>query len=75
MRMSRRSNGVNMSEGQTDRARHCRAKAESVYKGRPALIDVARVREMKAQGMGATAIAKVLSVHRASVHRLLEHRP
>jgi hypothetical protein len=36
-------------------------------KGRPASIDVTRVREMKARGMGATAIAKALSIHRASV--------
>jgi DNA invertase Pin-like site-specific DNA recombinase len=43
-----------------------------VYKGRPASIEVARVREMKAQGMGATEIAKTLGIHRASVYRLLE---
>jgi DNA invertase Pin-like site-specific DNA recombinase len=49
-----------------------KAKAEGVYKGRPASIDVAHVREMKAQGMGATAIAKALRIHRASVYRLLE---
>jgi DNA invertase Pin-like site-specific DNA recombinase len=49
-----------------------KAKAEGVYKGRPASIDVAQVRAMKAQGMGATAIAKALSIHRASVYRLLE---
>jgi DNA invertase Pin-like site-specific DNA recombinase len=49
-----------------------KAKAEGVYKGRPASIDVAKVREMKAHGMGATAIAKALSIHRASVYRLLE---
>jgi DNA invertase Pin-like site-specific DNA recombinase len=33
---------------------------------------VAQVREMKAQGMGATAIAEALSIHRASVYRVLE---
>jgi DNA invertase Pin-like site-specific DNA recombinase len=52
-----------------------KAKAEGVYKGRPASIDVAQVREMKEQGMGATAIAKALSIHRASVYRLLEEGP
>jgi DNA invertase Pin-like site-specific DNA recombinase len=52
-----------------------KAKAEGVYKGRAASIDVARIREMKAQGMGATAIAKSLSIHRASVYRLLEEGP
>ncbi len=34
-----------------------RAKAEGVYKGRPASIDAVKVRAMKAQGMGATEIA------------------
>jgi hypothetical protein len=33
---------------------------------------VARISEMKVQGMGATAIAEVLSIHRASIYRLLE---
>jgi DNA invertase Pin-like site-specific DNA recombinase len=49
-----------------------KAKAGGKYKGRPVSIDAAKVREMKAQGMGATAIAKTLGVHRASVYRLLE---
>jgi DNA invertase Pin-like site-specific DNA recombinase len=49
-----------------------KAKAEGVYKGRTTSIDEARVREMKVQGMGATAIAKALSIHRASVYRLLK---
>jgi hypothetical protein len=49
-----------------------KAKAEGVYKGRPASIDVAQVRAMKARGLGATEIAKALSIHRASVYRLLE---
>ncbi len=48
-----------------------KAKAEGVYKGRTASIDVAQVREMKAQGLGATEIAKTLSIHRASVYRVL----
>jgi DNA invertase Pin-like site-specific DNA recombinase len=49
-----------------------RAKAEGVYKGRPASIDAARVRELKAGGMGATEIAKALKIGRASVYRVLE---
>jgi DNA invertase Pin-like site-specific DNA recombinase len=48
-----------------------KAKAEGVYKGRRASIDAAQVRAMKARGLGATAIAKALSIHRASVYRLL----
>ena len=34
-----------------------KAKAEGVHKGPPASIDAAKVRAMKAQGLGATAIA------------------
>jgi DNA invertase Pin-like site-specific DNA recombinase len=50
-----------------------KAKADGVYagKGRPASIEAARVREMKAQGLGATAIAKALGIGRASVYRVL----
>jgi DNA invertase Pin-like site-specific DNA recombinase len=46
-----------------------RAKANGVYagKGRPASIDVASVRALKAQGLGATAIAKELG----NVYRVL----
>jgi Helix-turn-helix domain of resolvase len=50
---------------------YCRAKAEGVYKGRPASIDVAKVRAMKAKGMGETEIAKALKIGRASVYRAL----
>jgi DNA invertase Pin-like site-specific DNA recombinase len=48
-----------------------RAKAEGVYMGRPASIDVAKVRAMKAKGLGATEIAKALKIGRASVYRAL----
>jgi len=46
--------------------------AAGVYKGRQASIDAAQVRQMKAQGLGATAIAKELGIGRASVYRVLE---
>jgi DNA invertase Pin-like site-specific DNA recombinase len=51
-----------------------KAKADGVYagKGRPASIDAAQVRKMKAQGLGATAISKELGIGRASVYRVLE---
>jgi DNA invertase Pin-like site-specific DNA recombinase len=49
-----------------------KAKAAGIYKGRPASIDAARVRELKAQGLGPTEIAKALKIGRASVYRVLE---
>jgi DNA invertase Pin-like site-specific DNA recombinase len=48
------------------------AKARGVYKGRKASIDPAKVKQMKADGMGPSAIAKVLRIGRASVYRALE---
>ena len=50
-----------------------KAKAEGKYKGRPASIDAAKVRAMKAEGLGASEIAKALKIGRASVYRLTEH--
>jgi DNA invertase Pin-like site-specific DNA recombinase len=38
----------------------------------PLTIDASRVREMKAQGLSATAIAKTLGIGPASVYRVLE---
>src|ERR1700719_2352909 len=52
-----------------------KAKAAGVYKGRPASIDAAQVREMKAQGRGASEIAKALKIGRASVYRVLDAAP
>ena len=48
-----------------------KAKAAGVYKGRPATIKAAQVRELKAQGIGASEIAKRLKIGRASVYRVL----
>jgi DNA invertase Pin-like site-specific DNA recombinase len=47
------------------------AKLRGVYKGRPPSIDAAKVAALKAEGLGATEIAKRLKVGRASVYRLL----
>jgi len=47
------------------------AKARGVYKGRKASIDAAKIKELKASGMGPSAIAKALKVGRASVYRAL----
>lgn len=49
-----------------------KAKEGGVYKGRPQSIDAAAVRALRAEGLGATAIAKRLDVGRASVYRLLK---
>ncbi len=49
-----------------------KAKAEGVYKGRKATIDAAAIRQMRDEGMGATAIAKALGIGRASVYRILD---
>lgn len=49
-----------------------KAKAAGVYKGRKPSIDAGAVRRLKAEGKGATEIAKALGVGRASVYRLLD---
>jgi DNA invertase Pin-like site-specific DNA recombinase len=46
-----------------------KAKAAGVYKGRPASIDMIKVRGMKAEGMGASEIAKAVRIGRASIYR------
>ncbi len=52
-----------------------KAKAAGVYKGRPPSIEASRVRELKAQGMRPTDIAKALKIGRASVYRVLGTAP
>jgi DNA invertase Pin-like site-specific DNA recombinase len=47
------------------------AKARGVYKGRKASIDPAKIKKMKTDGMGPSAIAKALKIGRASVYRAL----
>ena len=47
------------------------AKARGVYKGRPPSIEGGKVAALKAEGLGATEIAKRLGVCRASVYRYL----
>ena len=48
-----------------------KAMAEGKYRGKQPTIDADKVKELKAGGMGATAIAKELGIGRASVYRLL----
>lgn len=51
-----------------------RAKAKGVYKGRKPKINPAEITHMKADGLGATEIAKRLGIGRASVYRVLNKR-
>ena len=44
------------------------------FKGRGQTIDVDRIKELKGQGMGATAIAKEMGIDRTSVYRLLKNK-
>lgn len=48
-----------------------RAKAAGVYKGRRPTIELAKVRALKAEGLGPSAIARTLGIGRASVYRVL----
>ena len=48
------------------------AKARGIYKGRPRTIDRTRVKELRATGHGATAIARELGIGRATVYKLLK---
>lgn len=48
-----------------------KAKEKGVYRGRQPSIDPVQVAKLKAEGLGATAIAQRLGIGRASVYRLL----
>lgn len=48
-----------------------KAKAAGKYRGRPVSIDPARVKELRAEGLGPAAIAKTMGIGRASVYRAL----
>ena len=43
-----------------------------MYQGRKAKIDIDRIKLLKQEGLGATAIAKDMNIHRDSVYRLLK---
>jgi DNA invertase Pin-like site-specific DNA recombinase len=55
------------------RAGIAKAKANGVYKGRRAGIDIERVRALADQGMTAGAIASQFGCHRQSVYRIVGH--
>jgi DNA invertase Pin-like site-specific DNA recombinase len=48
-----------------------KAKKAGVYKGRPPSIDAGAVQRLRTDRLGATEIARRLSISRASVHRIL----
>ena len=48
-----------------------RAKANGVYKGRKPSVPIERVRAMRKDGIGPSAIARELRISRMSVHRAL----
>ncbi|NIX75200.1 recombinase family protein [Microvirga terricola] len=52
-----------------------KAKAEGVYKGRKASIDVEAIKTLAADGVGPSEIARRLKIGRASVYRLLGKSP
>ena len=48
-----------------------KAREKGVYKGRKPSVDVQKVKELRDNGLGASAIAKELRIGRASVYRAL----
>jgi DNA invertase Pin-like site-specific DNA recombinase len=58
--------------GSTTVVEHAKANGVYVGKRRPTSIDAAQVRALKAQGVGASAIAKKLGIGCASVYRVPE---
>ncbi len=47
------------------------AKAKGVYKGRPKSLDHNKIKSMKAEGLGVTAIAKRLDCSRGAIYKAL----
>jgi DNA invertase Pin-like site-specific DNA recombinase len=50
------------------------AKARGVYKGRPVSVDHDRIRALRAQGLGASAIAREVGCARSVVYEALARR-
>jgi DNA invertase Pin-like site-specific DNA recombinase len=48
-----------------------KAKAVGIYKGRKPTVDIVRVKALKQEGLGPSAIARTLGIGRASVYRAL----
>ena len=49
-----------------------KAKANGVYTGGKQVIDIEKIKKLKKEGLGATAIAKQIGCHRDSIYRLLK---
>ena len=49
-----------------------RAKQKGVYKGGKSRIDVERIKTLKKEGLGASAIAKEMNIDRTTVYRILK---
>ena len=53
-----------------------KAKARGVYRGRKPTVDAARIRALRASGLGPTAIAREMGISRITVYRALQtHAP
>ena len=52
-----------------------KAKKEGKFKGRQPTIDYKEVEKLWDSGLGATAIAKQMGIHRDSVYRILPKKP
>jgi DNA invertase Pin-like site-specific DNA recombinase len=50
-----------------------KAKEAGIYKGCPPSVDAAQVRQLKAEGLGPSDIAKTLGIGRASAYRALAY--
>jgi DNA invertase Pin-like site-specific DNA recombinase len=48
-----------------------KAKAAGVYKGRPISLDHDKIKQLRAEGMGATAIARELGCSRGAIYKAL----
>lgn len=59
-------------ERQAEGIAAAKARPESPFKGRPASIDVDKVKSMLASGSGPTATARALGISRQSVYRLMK---
>ena len=49
-----------------------KAKLKGVYKGGKSKINIDEIIKLKGEGLGATAIAKKMNIHRDSIYRLLK---